>query len=93
GETGCGKSVTANCILRLIPTPPGKIEKGRILFMPPSGSDKEISDLEARLHKLRSNPDFKKDDPIIKSLEAELEEVREIRRLKKEMEEKKSTPG
>ncbi|WP_206670255.1 hypothetical protein, partial [Escherichia coli] len=61
--------------------------------MPPSGSDKEISDLEARLHKLRSNPDFKKDDPIIKSLEAELEEVREIRRLKKEMEEKKSTPG
>ncbi|MEM0449622.1 MAG: ABC transporter ATP-binding protein [Methanomassiliicoccales archaeon] len=93
GETGCGKSVTANCILRLIPTPPGKIEKGRILFMPPSGSDKEISDLEARLHKLRSSPDFKKDDPTVKSLEAELEEVREIRRLKKEMEEKKSTPG
>jgi peptide/nickel transport system ATP-binding protein len=36
GETGCGKSVTANCILRLIPSPPGKIEKGRIYFSMPS---------------------------------------------------------
>src|SRR5262249_57824137 len=25
GESGCGKSVTANSILRLIPQPPGKI--------------------------------------------------------------------
>src|SRR3954452_19701409 len=25
GESGCGKSVTANSILRLIPEPPGKI--------------------------------------------------------------------
>jgi oligopeptide/dipeptide ABC transporter ATP-binding protein len=32
GETGCGKSVTARSILRLIPTPPGKIEGGEILF-------------------------------------------------------------
>lgn len=32
GETGCGKSVTANAILRLIPSPPGVIEGGRILF-------------------------------------------------------------
>ncbi len=31
GESGCGKSVTANSILRLIPEPPGKIA-GRILF-------------------------------------------------------------
>src|SRR6202044_556914 len=31
GESGCGKSVTAMSILRLIPTPPGKIA-GRILF-------------------------------------------------------------
>ncbi len=31
GESGCGKSVTANAILRLIPEPPGKIA-GRILF-------------------------------------------------------------
>jgi peptide/nickel transport system ATP-binding protein len=31
GESGCGKSVTANSILRLIPEPPGKIA-GEILF-------------------------------------------------------------
>jgi len=32
GESGCGKSVTALSILRLIPTPPGKIVAGKILF-------------------------------------------------------------
>jgi len=32
GESGCGKSVTALSILRLIPTPPGKIVDGEILF-------------------------------------------------------------
>ncbi len=32
GETGCGKSVTATSIMRLIPSPPGKIVSGRILF-------------------------------------------------------------
>ncbi|UJL45971.1 ABC transporter ATP-binding protein [Virgibacillus sp. NKC19-16] len=32
GESGCGKSVTANAIMRLIPEPPGKISNGTILF-------------------------------------------------------------
>lgn len=32
GESGCGKSVTASSILQLIPSPPGKIESGEILF-------------------------------------------------------------
>ncbi|MDI6793859.1 MAG: ABC transporter ATP-binding protein [bacterium] len=32
GESGCGKSVTSLSIMRLIPTPPGRIEKGRIFF-------------------------------------------------------------
>jgi oligopeptide/dipeptide ABC transporter ATP-binding protein len=32
GESGCGKSVTALSILRLIPSPPGVIERGRIEF-------------------------------------------------------------
>jgi len=32
GESGCGKSVTAMSILRLIPIPPGKISSGRIWF-------------------------------------------------------------
>ena len=32
GESGCGKSVTALSILRLIPSPPGCIESGEIWF-------------------------------------------------------------
>jgi oligopeptide/dipeptide ABC transporter ATP-binding protein len=32
GESGCGKSVTALSILRLIPDPPGRIMGGRVLF-------------------------------------------------------------
>ena len=32
GESGCGKSVTAMSILRLIPTPPGRYDSGEILF-------------------------------------------------------------
>ncbi|WP_154991530.1 ABC transporter ATP-binding protein [Priestia megaterium] len=32
GESGCGKSVTSQSIMRLIPTPPGRITRGSILF-------------------------------------------------------------
>ncbi|MDW8060478.1 MAG: ABC transporter ATP-binding protein [Thermomicrobium sp.] len=32
GESGCGKSITALSIMRLIPSPPGKIVSGEILF-------------------------------------------------------------
>jgi peptide/nickel transport system ATP-binding protein/oligopeptide transport system ATP-binding protein len=32
GESGCGKSVTAQTVMRLIPIPPGKIVQGQILF-------------------------------------------------------------
>ncbi|MFE8700644.1 ABC transporter ATP-binding protein [Cytobacillus sp. FJAT-54145] len=32
GESGCGKSVTSQSIMRLIPDPPGKITKGSIRF-------------------------------------------------------------
>jgi peptide/nickel transport system ATP-binding protein/oligopeptide transport system ATP-binding protein len=32
GESGCGKSVTAYSIMRLIPSPPGKIVDGKIIF-------------------------------------------------------------
>lgn len=32
GESGCGKSVTAQTIMRLLPSPPSRIEGGRIMF-------------------------------------------------------------
>lgn len=37
GESGCGKSVTAKALLKLIPTPPGRIKNGSIIF-----DDKDI---------------------------------------------------
>lgn len=32
GESGCGKSVTSLSILKLVPSPPGRIVDGRILL-------------------------------------------------------------
>ena len=32
GESGCGKSVTALSIMRLMPQPPGRIAGGEVLF-------------------------------------------------------------
>ena len=48
GESGCGKSVSALSLLRLIPNPPGKIVDGEILFEGRDllkASKKEICDL------------------------------------------------
>lgn len=46
GESGCGKSVTAMSILRLIPNPPGRIVDGEIVF---EGQDLlKVSDSEMR---------------------------------------------
>jgi peptide/nickel transport system ATP-binding protein len=61
GESGCGKTVTANSVLRLISSPPGKIESGKILFMPPDAvADKLVAlqDGERRLGK--DHPDVTK---------------------------------
>jgi len=49
GESGCGKSVTALSIMRLIPFPPGKIVKGEIFF---DGIDL-LSLSEAEMRKIR----------------------------------------
>lgn len=43
GESGCGKSVTSNAIMRLIPSPPGKIASGSIRF-----KDVEITSVTER---------------------------------------------
>jgi peptide/nickel transport system ATP-binding protein/oligopeptide transport system ATP-binding protein len=49
GESGCGKSVTALSILRLIPSPPGQISSGKIVF---NGRDLLTLDI-AELRRLR----------------------------------------
>ncbi|MCX6653009.1 MAG: ATP-binding cassette domain-containing protein [Methanomassiliicoccales archaeon] len=47
GESGCGKTVTANCVLRLIAEPPGKMESGSIIFSPDlKGIETRIATLE-----------------------------------------------
>jgi oligopeptide/dipeptide ABC transporter ATP-binding protein len=55
GESGCGKSVTALSIMRLIQSPPGKIVEGRILFHQ-NGGEKgtDIVSLDPRGSKMRS---------------------------------------
>lgn len=51
GESGCGKSITAMSILRLIPDPPGKIVNGEIIF---EGEDlTKVSD--ERIREIRGN--------------------------------------
>jgi len=47
GESGCGKSVTVQSIMRPVPTPPGRIEGGQMLLrLPgPDGAPREAVDL------------------------------------------------
>jgi oligopeptide transport system ATP-binding protein len=45
GESGCGKSVTAQSLLQLIPTPPGQIDKGSILFNGENLLDKSLDEM------------------------------------------------
>ena len=47
GETGCGKSMTALSVARLIPMPPGKITAGRVSFDGEDILDKSESEMEA----------------------------------------------
>lgn len=51
GESGCGKSVMAYSILRLVPSPPGKIVGGEILFM----GENILSFSEKMMRSIRGN--------------------------------------
>jgi oligopeptide/dipeptide ABC transporter ATP-binding protein len=46
GESGCGKSVTAQSIMQILPYP-GKIDRGEILFCERNGSITDIAQLKA----------------------------------------------
>jgi len=51
GESGCGKSVTALSIMRLVPSPPGKIVAGEIVF-----GKRDLLELsEKRMRSIRGN--------------------------------------
>ncbi|TWT03021.1 ABC transporter ATP-binding protein [Planococcus sp. CPCC 101016] len=51
GESGCGKSVTSLSIMGLVPSPPGKITGGEILFQ-----DKDLTKLsEKKMRDIRGN--------------------------------------
>jgi len=51
GESGSGKSVTSTAILGLIPSPPGKIERGSIVF-----EGKDLTKLsQDEMRKIRGN--------------------------------------
>src|SRR5471030_1914486 len=51
GESGCGKSVSALSLMRLIPNPPGRIVSGEILF---DGRDL-LKIKEDEMRKIRGN--------------------------------------
>ncbi len=51
GESGCGKSVSALSILRLVPQPPGRIEAGEVYF---EGRDL-LEVTEAEMRQVRGN--------------------------------------
>ncbi len=51
GESGCGKTMLALSVLRLVPDPPGKIVRGRILFQ---GTDLLGLD-EEKMREIRGN--------------------------------------
>ncbi|MER3602440.1 MAG: dipeptide ABC transporter ATP-binding protein DppD [Thermus sp.] len=56
GESGSGKSVTSLAIMRLIPTPPGQIVGGEVLFRGKDGQLKDLTRLsEPEMRGIRGN--------------------------------------
>lgn len=58
GESGCGKSVTSLSVMGLVPSPPGKIIAGEILFRQQDGQGREENLVMAsnrRMRQIRGN--------------------------------------
>ncbi|MFC1533303.1 ABC transporter ATP-binding protein [Thermodesulfobacteriota bacterium] len=49
GESGCGKSVSQLSVMQLIPTPPGEIVDGKVIF-----EDRNLLDFESKGDEMRS---------------------------------------
>lgn len=82
GESGSGKTVTSTCIMGLLPSPPARIESGRILY---DGKDLlQLSEAEMRTYRGRKiamifqepakylNPAFKIGEQIIEMVRLHL---------------------
>jgi len=50
GESGCGKSVTAMSLLRLVPSPPSRVDRGRLMF---DSSKGPVDLLQLDMHAMR----------------------------------------
>ncbi|MCX6304303.1 MAG: ABC transporter ATP-binding protein [Bacteroidetes bacterium] len=87
GESGSGKTVTALAVLKLIPSPPGKISSGKILFRKEQGQETDLLQLNEReMQKIRGrsismifqepmtslNPVFTCGDQVMESLRVHL---------------------
>lgn len=51
GESGCGKSVSAQSIMRLVPSPPGKITQGSIIF----NGEEILTKTQRQMNSIRGN--------------------------------------
>ena len=79
GETGCGKSVTALSVLRLIPSPPGTIEAGRVFLDEPDevrALRKEYDALALDRLRRRDAQAGASSLPIMEALKPEIEALR-----------------
>ncbi len=54
GESGCGKSVTAQSILRLLPSPPSQLIGGEIVFRRRTGESVDLARLHPKSAEMRS---------------------------------------
>ncbi|EDX87081.1 nickel import ATP-binding protein NikD, putative [Synechococcus sp. PCC 7335] len=48
GESGSGKSVTSLAVMGLVPTPPGRVTNGQVLFKPSNGSVVDLQQVSKR---------------------------------------------
>ncbi len=56
GESGCGKSVTAMSSLQLVPRPPGRFDRGRVLYRLEGGREVDLLKLSEReMRAIRGN--------------------------------------
>jgi len=79
GETGSGKTVTALSILRLVPSPPGKIESGRVFLEEPDAvyrARREYDAIALSRSRGKKARDKVSSDEIREAIKREISELR-----------------